>query len=349
MKGERAAAALATLTSLACGWLAMCWLVWAFGESPGEIAGQALRGTWGVGYGVGQVLYKATPLLFTGVAVDMGLRAGLFNIGAEGQLAVAGLVVGGVFSRLPPSTSSWVAVPAALALAVAAGALWALVPAALRARRGAHEVISTIMMNRVADVLVAYALAHGLALAGTVRTADVVAGARLARLDALGLHSFRGSSASVAVLLAVATPFVTVAWLRRSRVGRETLLVGMAPEACATEGIPVGRRTAFALMASGGIAGLAAAAPVLGGKGYYEAGLAAGAGFGGIAVAILGRGSPLGLMLAALFFGTLEQAGLAINGRVPMEIATVLEGVVVVAVSLGDARVRIAMRARASS
>jgi len=349
VKGDKAAAGLGTLTGVAGGWLAMCLLVWAFGESPRAIVGQALGGTWGVGYGVGQVLSKATPLLFTGLAVDLALRAGLFNIGAEGQLAVAGLVVAGVGSRLPASTPAWVAVPIVLLLAAGSGALWALLPAALRARRGAHEVISTIMMNRVADVAAAYALAHGLALAGTVRTADVIVGARFPRLETLGLDAVRGSSVSVAFLVAVAAPFAAAAWLRRTRIGRETVLVGLAPEACAAERIPVARRTAVALIASGGVAGLAAVGPVLGAKGYYEAGLAAGAGFGGVAVAILGRGSPLGLLAAALLFGTLEQAGLAINGRVPMEIAVVLEGIVVVAVALGDARVRLAMRVRASS
>ncbi len=93
-------------------------------------------------------------------------------------------------------------------------------------------------------------------------------------------------------------------------------------------------------MLSGAVAGLASVAPVLGYKGYFESGLGAGAGFGGIAVALLGRGHPVGLVLAALLFGTLEQGGLVINGTVPMEITTVLQGVVIVAVALADAHVR---------
>ena len=96
------------------------------------------------------------------------------------------------------------------------------------------------------------------------------------------------------------------------------------------------------MVLSGAIAGLGSLAPVLGYKGYYESGLGAGAGFGGIAVALLGRGNPVGLLLAALLFGTLEQGGLAINARVPMEVMTILQGVVIVAVALADARVRAA-------
>jgi general nucleoside transport system permease protein len=333
-------AALATTAGLAAGWLAMVLLVWAYGESPRAVAVQLLEGTWGMPYGIGQVLYKATPLLLTGVAVDLALRAGLFNIGAEGQLAMAGLAVGTAGAHLPAGTPAWVAAPIVLAVAMLAGAAWSAVPAVLRARYGAHEVISSIMMNRIADAAVGFALLRGLAIPGTIRTPDVVAGARLARFDALGIPALRGSAASVALPIAVVVAIAAASWLRRSRVGREIVLVGLSPTACAAERIPVARRLATAFLLSGAVAGLAAIAPVLGYKGYYESGLGAGAGFGGIAVALLGRGSPLGLVLAALLFGTLEQGGLVVNGSVPMEVTTVLQGVVIVAVALADARVR---------
>jgi simple sugar transport system permease protein len=338
------ATALATATGLAAAWLAMVVLVWIYGESPRAVVGQLLDGTWGMPYGVGQVLYKATPLLLSGVAVDVALRAGLFNIGAEGQLAVAGLAVGAVGARLPIGTSAWLALPTMVGVALLAGAAWAVVPAVLRARYGAHEVISTIMMNRIAEALVALGLVAGLAIPGTVRTPDVVAGARLTRLEALGLPSLHGSALSLALPLAIAVTLGVALWLGRTRVGREIVLVGMSPKACAAERIPVARRIAAALVLSGGIAGLASVAPVLGYKGYFESGLGAGAGFGGIAVALLGRGHPVGLVLAALLFGTLEHGGLVINGTVPMEITTVLQGVVIVAVALADARVRRRLR-----
>lgn len=332
----------ATAAGLAAAWLALALLVWVYGESPAVVVSALLHGTWGVPYGIGQVLYKATPLLLTGVAVDVALRAGLFNIGAEGQLAFAALVVATVGARLPPGTPALFAFPALFAVAVCAGAAWALPPALLRARYGAHEVISTIMMNRIADAVVGAGLAYGLALPGTARTPDVVAGARVARLDALGLDAFHGSAVSLALPLSLAVALAVAFWLARSRVGREIGLVGLSPAACAAERIPVARRLAGALVLSGALAGLGALAPVLGYKGYFESGLAAGAGFGGLAVALLGRGHPLGLLLAALLFGTLEQGGLAINALVPMEVTTVLQGVVIVAVGLADSRVRAA-------
>jgi ABC-type uncharacterized transport system permease subunit len=340
------AAATSTVAGLAAGWLALVLLVWVYGESPSAITSQLVAGTWGMPYGVGQVLYKATPLLLTGVAVDLALRAGLFNIGAEGQLAVAGLAVATVGASLPESTPAWLALPAVLGVALVAGAAWAVVPAVLRARYGAHEVISTIMMNRIADAAVGYALARGLAIPGTVRTPDIVPGARLARLDTLGAAPLHGSAVSLALPLALVVTALVAAWLARSRIGREIVLVGLSPRACAAERIPVARRLGAALVLSGAVAGLASIAPVLGYKGYYEGGLATGAGFGGIAVALIGRGHPVGLVLAALLFGTLEQGGLAINARVPMELTTVLQGVVIVAVALADQRVRAAIRRR---
>ncbi len=333
-------AAIATVAGLAAGWIALVLLVWAYGQAPRDIAGRMLLGTWAFGYGIGQCLYKATVLLLTGTAVDLALKAGLFNVGAEGQLAAAGMIVGVVCARLPGDVSRWAAVPLAAAAAATTGAAWATLPALLRARFGSSEVISTIVMNRLADVVIAWSLTGGLAIPGTLRTPDVPAGARLPTLGALGLPAMRGSAASVALPAACLAALGLAWWLSRTRVGREVKLVGIGPRACAAEHVPVGRRQGLALLLSGAVAGLAALGPVLGYKGYFEAGLSAGAGFGGIAVALLGRGNPIGMLLAAVAFGTVEQAGLVVNAVVPMDLVAVIEGVVVIAVAAADARVR---------
>ena len=329
------------VAGLAAGWLAFCLLVWLYGASPREMAALLFEGTWGTSYGAGQVLFKATPLLFTGLAVDLALRAGLFNIGAEGQLAVASLTAGVVGARLPAGTPFVIAMPLTLAAAMAAGAAWATVPALLKGRFGAHEVISTIMMNRIAEGVVGLAIASGLGLSGTVRTADVVSGARMPRLDVL-FSAFRGSAASFAAVLAVAAAGLVMMGHRRTRFGREIALIGQNARAMEAEKVPVKRRLEQALIASGAIAGAASLGTVLGYKGYFEEGLGAGAGFGGVAVALLGRGSLAGLVLAALLFGTLQQGGLALNAHVPKELMDVLSGVVICAVALADARLRAA-------
>jgi general nucleoside transport system permease protein len=345
MSAERRATLLATIAGLAAAWIAFDVLVFAYGESPRRLFALLLEGTWGSPYGAGQVLFKATPLLFGGIAVELALRAGLFNIGGEGQLAMGSVAAAAVGVCLPPETPASLAVGLALAASLAAGGAWALVPAWLKVRFGAHEVISTIMMNRIADACVGLLLGMGLALRGTVRTGDVVDAARVMRLERV-FASFRGSAASVAFVGAVALALLLAWAYRGTRFGREVTLIGQNALACAAEGIPVRRRIAEALVASGAIAGLAASATVLGYKGYFEQGLGAGAGFGGLAVALLARGSGVGLVLAALLFGTLQQGGLAINAHVPMEVMDVIQGVVIVSVALADARVRAALGRR---
>lgn len=326
----------AAVAGLAFAWLAFCVLVWLYGASPRAMAGLVFEGTWGTGYGAGQVLFKATPLLFTGIAVDLALRAGLFNIGAEGQLAVGSLAAGAVGAHLPVGTPAVIALPLVLVAAMATGAVWALVPALLKGRFGAHEVISTIMMNRIADSTVGLALgAGGLALVGTVRTAEVAPGAHMPRLE-VWFSALRGSAASFALPCAVGATFLVVASYRRTRFGREIGLIGQNARAMEAERVPVRARVEQAMVVSGAIAGAASLGTVLGYKGYFEEGLGAGAGFGGLAVALLGRGSAVGLVFAALLFGTLQQGGLAVNAFVPKELMDVLTGVVVIAVALAD-------------
>jgi simple sugar transport system permease protein len=321
------------LTAVAAAILVLNVLTWSYGGAPWSTLVTAAAGSWGTVYGIGQVLFKATPLLLAGVAVDVALRAGLFNIGVEGQMAVGALAGSLVAIGLPTSLPTLLAVPVALLCAAAAGAVWASVAGLMRARFGAHEVITTIMLNRIADALVALLVTSWLALPGTVRTTEIAASARIPRLQSLW-SAFSGSAASLAFPLAVVVLIGVVGWLRRTKTGRELCWVGQNPSACRAEGVSVGRCQVLAMALSGGIAGLAMAGTVLGYKGYFEIGLGAGAGFGGIAVAFLGRGNPVGLLLAALLFGTLAQAGLAINAQVPREAMGVLEAVVIIGVAL---------------
>ncbi|MEZ4303036.1 MAG: hypothetical protein R3B70_49385, partial [Polyangiaceae bacterium] len=312
-------------------WILFNLISFAFAEAPLATLGRAFDGTWGTSYGIGQVLFKATPLVFTGYAFHIAQRAGLFNIGAEGQLALASLCGGAFAAWLPAGTPAPVALVLVLGVGAAVGAAVAAPPAVMRARLGVHEVISGIMMNRVVDVLVPFTLATVIG-ASSLRTADVAKGAALPRLDVV-FGSLAGSAASFAFPLAVVLVVGLHFWLMRSRVGREMAWVGVNPQACRAEGVPVGRRLVLAMLLSGAFAGLGMSATVLGYKGYFEIGLGSGAGFAGIAVALLGRGNPAGIVAAAIFFGTLEQAGLAINARVPKEAMTVLEAFAIVFVS----------------
>jgi ABC-type uncharacterized transport system permease subunit len=234
----------------------------AFGVAPLATLRAAAAGTWGTPYGVGQVLFKATPLIFTGLAFEVGFRAGLFNIGAEGQLALGSLAGGWVGGSLPVGTPWVVAVPACIAVAMGTAALVALVPALMRARLEVHEIISTIMMNRIVDGLTPFALVALLG-ATSLRTADLVPGASLPKLERL-FPVFAGSAASAAFPLAALAAFAVHAWLRRSRAGREMRWTGQNAEACRAEGIDVPRRRVQAMLLSGALAGAAMTATVLG-------------------------------------------------------------------------------------
>ncbi len=326
--------ALAAGLALVAIYVVFCLAVLAYGEAPRAVVAELVAGTWGSTYGIGQVVFKATPLLFAGVAIDVALRAKLFNVGAEGQIAVASLSVAVVGAWLPAGCPRVIAWALCFVVAAASGAAWAVPSAFLKARRGVHEVLTTVLMNRIADTLLSLALASGLALAGTTRTRDVVQGAKIPRLEVVA-DGFRGSSASFSVVLALATALAASFAFRRTRV-RELWIVGENPTAAAAAKIPVATRISQALLLSGAIAGLASTATVLGYKGYFELGLGAGAGFGGLAVAMLGRGSVIGLVLAALFFGTLEQGGLVVNAHVPREVMSVLEGLAIVAVAVAE-------------
>lgn len=325
-------ASLPTVLALACILIVLNLISFGFGQAPLATLQRVFEGTWGTPYGIGQVLFKATPLMFTALAFEVAFRAGLFNIGAEGQLALSSLAGAFVAAKLPPNTPMPLALLFSMGAAMAAGALIAFLPAWLKTKLGVHEIISFIMMNRIADILIPWIL---VALLGAIslRTADVVKGAALLRLDRL-FPQLSGSAASIAFFIAVLTLFLVDQWLAKSRAGREMRWIGLNSQASLSEGIPLKKRILQAGLLSGAIAGMGMLATVLGYKGYYELGLGAGAGFSGIAVALLGRGKPFGILGAAILFGTLEQAGLAINATVPKDAMGVLIAVVILAVAI---------------
>jgi simple sugar transport system permease protein len=227
---------------------------------------------------------------------------------------------------------------------MAAGGLVGWVPGVLRARFGAHEVITTIMLNFVVLALLNWAISAHLRMPETLHTADVRAGTlpRLARY----ISAFHGSAANVSLLLVLAVVLVTDWFLFRTRGGYELRTVGLQPEAAEYGGVRVGAVWARALALSGALAGLGGINYVLGYKHYYEEAFAGGAGFLGIAVALVGRTHPLGVVIAALFFATLSQGGLAINALVPKQMVEVLQGVVIVALAATVPEVRRALQSR---
>jgi simple sugar transport system permease protein len=340
-------ALLPPLVALLIALVAGDLLILSFGQSPGTVYRILVEGTWGNAYGLGQVLYKATTLVFTGLAVSLSLRAGLFNIGAEGQLAMGGFAAALAGWALPAGTPWIVAVPVAVLAAALAGGLAGWVPGALKARFGAHEVIVTIMLNFIILALLNYIVSARFHVPETLHTPEMRAGAvpRLADLGAL----FHGSAANLTILAALAAAALVGWYLFRTRGGYELRAVGLQPEAAEYGGVKVGRVWVRALTLAGALAGLGGINYVLGYKHYYEEGFAAGSGFMGIAVALVGRNHPVGVVLAALFFATLSQGGLAVNAIVPKQMVEILEAVVILAVAASVPEVRRVLGGRRSA
>ncbi len=317
-------------------------LILAVGQPPGAVYRLLLQGTWGNAYGLGQVLFKATTLTFTGLSVAFGLRAGLFNIGAESQLAAGGFLVALAGLVLPAGTPAVLAIAIGIVAAAVGGGLVGAVPGVLKARAGAHEVIVTIMLNFIVLALLNWIVAAHLHVPETLHTPDIRAGAvpRLADLFPL----FHGSAANLSVLLALAAAAYVGWYLFRTRRGFELRAVGLQPDAAEAGGVSVGGVWARAFAISGALAGLGGVNFVLGYKHYYEDGFASGAGFMGVAVALVGRNHPAGVIVAALLFATLSQGGLAIHALVPKQMVEVLQAVVILAVVVSVPEVRRLLR-----
>ena len=329
---------VALLVALICGDL----LIMSYGQSPSTVYRLLLEGTWGNAYGFGQVLYKSTTLIFTGLSVSLAIRAGLFNVGAESQLAAGGFLAALVGMGLSPSTPGILAIPICLIAAAIGGGIVGAIPGWLKVRYGAHEVIVTIMLNFVVLALLNYIIAAKIHVPETLHTPEIRAGS-IARLDQF-IPGFHGSAANLSIIFALLTAAAVWVYLFKSKRGFELRAVGLQPDAAEYGGVSVGGIWMRAMVLSGAVAGLGGINYVLGYKQYYEEGFAGGSGFLGIAVALVGRNHPVGVVLAALFFATLSQGGLAIHAFVPKQMVEVLQGVVILAVAMSVPEVRRALR-----
>lgn len=273
-----------------------------------------------------ETITTSTPLIIAALAVAVAFRAGLFNIGAQGQVIIGAVVSGyvGFTFHLPPV----VAVLVALLVGVVAGAVWGGIAGVLKARTGAHEVIVTIMLNYVASFLLAWLLTttafrvHG---SQEPKSQTVLQNAQLPLLFGA---QFRATWGFVLALLAA----VFVWWLMsRSRLGFQFRAVGANPYASRTAGISVARMTTYVMLTSGALAGLAGAVQLLGTSKYLTDGIAGTIGFDAITVALLGRSKPGGIVAAGLLYGGLSAGGrfMEVVTGTPIDIVLVLQALVV--------------------
>ena len=327
---ELEAAAIALLISMAIG----SALMLAIGRSPGHVWWQMVVRTARDPYNLGQVLYKATALAFTGLSVSIALDAGLFNIGGEAQLLAGILACALAGAALPHGTPAIVAVPVCTLAAAAGGGLIGALIGVFKVARGAHEVITSIMLNAIVAGVALWIGNTWLFRGGTTLGPPIAPGAQLPSLP-LG-----GSAANTSIAIA-AVVVAGVWWLRaRTTWGQAWRAVGQDPAAAQSVGISVGRVHVAIMTGAGALAGLAATSFVMGHKHAFELGLGSGFGFLGIAAALLGRLDPIGVAGASLLLGFLSAGGLAVGDLVPKELTEMLQGVVVLAVAASAAWVR---------
>lgn len=300
----------------------------AAGRSPAEVLQGLIRGAFGSDRAWTATLREMTPLLIGGLAVFIALKAGLFNIGVEGQLltgALAGTVValavggplGSVFAVL---------------VGVLGGALWAFPAAWIKAYRGGHEVITTIMMNNIALLLTTALIAGPLKAPNTMNntTADIDASGMMGAAVSVG-----GLSVSWALVLGLLATFGAAWWLSRTVAGFELRLVGANPTAADPAGVERRRTVMGAMCVSGGVAGLAGSLQVLAFEGRFFEGMSPGYGFDSLGVALLAGPSAAGLGPAAFVFGALAKGTTSIQVLgVPKGIGTVILGLLVVIVGV---------------
>jgi ABC-type uncharacterized transport system permease subunit len=304
---------LMPLLNLTVAFLISGLVVLAIGESPVEAVTVLLQGALGYGEGIGFTLFYATNFIFTGLGA-----------------ALVALTLGDVLPW-------WLTMPVAVLGAALFGAAWALVPALLQAKRGSHIVITTIMFNFIGSALMVYLLVNVLIVPGAMapETRIFAEGGQLPKLGwllALFGLDIRAAPFNVSFLIALVMCVLVWALIWRTRLGYEIRATGTNPTAAVYAGIPYTRMVVITMLISGGLAGMMALNPVMGASARLQVEFVGGAGFVGIAVALMGRSHPLGIVLAAILFGVLYQGGNELSFWIPTisrDMIVVIQGLVI--------------------
>jgi len=332
-------------------------IVLLIGDDPLAAYSLLLSNSFGSVRDIGWTLHYATPLIFTGLAVAVAFRCGLLNIGAEGQLYVAafatawvGIKFGGVAvktlvdGKMVDQDWSWASLPGFLLVpmcvlaAVIAGGIWGAIPGILRAKFGSHEVINTIMLNFVAIALVGYLTQYHFKVPGDpiLQTAPIGEAARIPRLNEFFPFISHDVPLNVAFLLALLMCVLVYIFLWKTKWGYELRAVGENPSAAEYGGISPKKQIIIAMTISGALAGMVAIGEVLGTRYNYYHDFSAQWGFLGIAVALLGRNHPLGVLITAIFFGVLLRGEIFVDGftrYVSKDLGFVLQAIMILFVA----------------
>lgn len=325
------------LLNVALAFVVAGGVVALIGENPAEAMGVMVEGAFVYPGSLGYTLYYATNFVFTGLAVAVAFHARLFNIGGEGQAALGGLGLVLVCLALDPVLPGWIVMPLAVLGAAAFGGAWAFLPGLLQATRGSHVVITTIMFNFIAAGILVALLTGPLIRPGqsTPQSRNIADAATIPKvhevLRALGIAA-EPSPLNLSIVLAAAAAFGVWVLVWRTPFGFRLRTLGASEPAARYAGVAVPRMVVVTMVISGALAGLMAVNAVLGAQEKLIINFTAGFGFTGIAVALMGRGHPVGIVLASLLFGALYQGGTELSftyGSLDRNMVLVLQGLII--------------------
>jgi simple sugar transport system permease protein len=332
---------VATLLALLLSVVVVSLIVVFIGDNPLHVFDVLISSSLGSFRGLAYTLFYSTPLIFTGLSVALCFHCGMFNIGAEGQLYIGAFAVA-AFGILFPELPFFIGIPLGILASFLFGAFWGWIPGQLKARRGSHEVIVTMMMNFVAIGVTSYLTQNFFrtVTSQSPETKPVGAGWQIPTFhqlfSPLGIQSFHGTPFNLSFLLAILCCFLVWWFLWRSKWGFELRSVGQNPSAAQYAGIRVNTSIVLALALAGGLAGLVGVNEVMGNAHRFQEGFSPEYGFLGIAVALLGRNRPMGVFMAALLFGALHRGAQALDidtEKVTRDLAMVIQATVIIGVA----------------
>lgn len=295
------------------------------GQNPVIAYKAMIEGAFGNIQALADTVIKTTPLILTGLAVGFGFRAGLFNIGAEGQMIMGGIlatVVGMHMRGIPPL----LAIPLTMIAGMLGGAVWASIAGYLKAKTGAHEVVSTIMLNWIATYISSYLITGPLAVgSGTPKSPEIAPSAKLPPIVTVGALEMTSG-----ILISILSAVVIYIVLEKTKTGYEVKAVGFNPYAAEYGGINISKNIVMCMAISGALAGLAGALEVMGLHHRFLGTLSGGKGFDGISIALIGQNHPIGIIFASFLIAALRtgSSNMQFVG-VPKHIVTIIQGIVI--------------------
>jgi general nucleoside transport system permease protein len=303
-------------------------------KNPFEIFSLIFTDVFSSGYGIGQTLFKATPLIICGCGLAVCFHASLFNIGAEGQLNAGSFVIALLALKL-----SFLPFPLLLLICFICGfivsGIFGLIPAYIKVKKDVSEVITTIMFNFIIIALVNYFLLDFFAVKSTMRTEKIPESDMLFKISDF-IPFFSGSSLNAAFLIALIISVLTYILIYKTKFGYKLRAVGFNETASRYIGIKTNKIILVAFFTGAGITSLAGINFVFGYKGFYELGFSNNVGFTAIAVALLAKNNPIGIIFSSLLFAVMDYGGLSINQLVPKEIMLVVQGIIILAILSTD-------------